>query len=86
MESYLLVLLEELVGVLLGFLLGGALEEIVGEVVEFNLSEVNLCGGGDDVRLVHSAKRNTVDLEGSYKSEDELDVGVQAGKGHQQCE
>lgn len=71
----LLSLLEEsLLGLLLGLLLLGEVVSL-GDLLEdllVNSLEIDLGAGGDDVAVVHSSERDTIDLEGTSHEEDTL--------------
>eukprot|EP01137_Pigoraptor_chileana_P009315 Opistho-2@57355 len=67
----LLGLLEELASRLLLLVLLGPAEVVVGELlVHLDSADVNLGRGRNDKRLVHTAKGNTVDLEGAVDKEE----------------
>jgi hypothetical protein len=77
---WLLSLLEE--SLLAGLLLLLLSSEVLGlgdllDLGGVNTAEVDLLGGGDHVAGVHSAERDTVDLEGAGNEENTLVEGLQ---------
>jgi hypothetical protein len=65
---YLFLFVQKVGFRLLGLSFLGLSEISVVDVLrDFNGSDIKLGGGGNNVSLVNATKRNTVDLEGTFK-------------------
>jgi hypothetical protein len=69
LTSLLLLLAKEGSGGLLVLLLLGLGEELVIDLGGVDASDIDLLRGGDDVSLVHTPQRYTVDAEGTWRGE-----------------